>query len=258
MWRSVIVKDVTVLKWWSNLCFETEQLRGFVSWTEWTNVLPKRQKPFPLRMLSTELQGDLLPKRDHKMDRRQSWEISSRLFCSVKSHDPIAATWSIPHNHDAFKTCTRTVDHRIVGVPLSAFKSRGWSRSSRTTRKIAHSGFETDGEDLQVHPIIAGLDRRLEQHWDLRTLRNLFQKAMHRLWFILGDRHCLLHLWEDVKNRREELRRSNNYDVLSISGSVVKKNNSRGAKHGPSERQRMYCKAREMIQKARQPNHGGN
>ena len=29
------------------------------------------------------------------MDRRQSWEISSRLFCSVKSHDQITATLSI-------------------------------------------------------------------------------------------------------------------------------------------------------------------
>ena len=50
----------------------------------------------------------------------------------------------------------------------------------------------------------------------------------------------------------------NNYDILSIPGYVIKKNNSRGAKHGPSERQRMYYKATERLQKARQPKHGGH
>ena len=50
----------------------------------------------------------------------------------------------------------------------------------------------------------------------------------------------------------------NNYDVLSIPGDVIKKNNSRGAKRGPSEQQRRYCKVKGMLQKARQPKHGGN
>ena len=49
-----------------------------------------------------------------------------------------------------------------------------------------------------------------------------------------------------------------NYDALSIPGGyVIKKNPHRGAKHGASERQRMYYTAKEMLQKARQPKHGG-
>ena len=48
-----------------------------------------------------------------------------------------------------------------------------------------------------------------------------------------------------------------NFDALSIPGYVIKKNPRRGAKHGASERQRMYYKAKEMLQKARQPKHGG-
>ena len=39
---------------------------------------------------------------------------------------------------------------------------------------------------------------------------------------------------------------------------LSKKNSTGGAKHGPSERQRMYCEAKEMLQKARQPKHGGH
>ena len=45
----------------------------------------------------------------------------------------------------------------------------------------------------------------------------------------------------------------NIYDFLSIPGFVIKKNNSRGAGHGPCERQRMYCKVKGKLQKARQP-----
>ena len=38
-------------------------------------------------------------------------------------------------------------------------------------------------------------------------------------------------------------------DVTSIPGFVIKKNSSRGAEHGPSERQRMYYQAKQMLKK---------
>ena len=63
-------------------------------------------------------------------------------------------------------------------------------------------------------------------------------------------------LVEDVlksSQRTQEL----DYDVLSIPGYVIKKN-IRGAKHGRSERQRLYCKGKEMLQKGRQLKHGGH
>ena len=50
----------------------------------------------------------------------------------------------------------------------------------------------------------------------------------------------------------------NNYDVTSIPGYVIKKNSSRGAKHGPSERQRMYYQAKQMLKEARQKKHGSH
>ena len=48
----------------------------------------------------------------------------------------------------------------------------------------------------------------------------------------------------------------NNRDVTSIPGYVIKKNSSRGAKHGAIERQKMYYHAKQMLQKARQGKHG--
>ena len=46
------------------------------------------------------------------------------------------------------------------------------------TQRITHSGFELDAEDQHVQQRIEGLDRRLEQHRDLRTMRKFFQTAM--------------------------------------------------------------------------------
>ena len=48
----------------------------------------------------------------------------------------------------------------------------------------------------------------------------------------------------------------NNHEVTSILGCVIKKNSSRGAKHGPFERQRMYYQAKQMLKTAREKKHG--
>ena len=50
----------------------------------------------------------------------------------------------------------------------------------------------------------------------------------------------------------------NNRDVTSIQRYVIKKNSSRGLKHGPSERQKMYHHAKPTLKKARQGKHGGH
>ena len=50
----------------------------------------------------------------------------------------------------------------------------------------------------------------------------------------------------------------NNRDVTSIPGHVIQKNSSHGAKHGPSERQKMHCQAKLMLEKARKGKHGGH
>ena len=43
------------------------------------------------------------------------------------------------------------------------------------------------------------------------------------------------------------------YDSMSIPGYVIKKNQSRGPRHGQSIRQIMYHKARDMLRKAKLP-----
>ena len=105
------------------------------------------------------------------------------------------------------KLCSNTVDHRISGVPLSAVEPQNTTRENEVKRLIEKfenhkhkesfsQDFEPDAEDQQVQQRIAGLDRRLEQHRDLRTMRKFFQTAMSWLQCLLGNRNNLLQLWK--------------------------------------------------------------
>ena len=85
MWRSVFIKNVMVLKSWSNLCFETGQLLGLQSWTESTSMSPKRQKPYALKTSSKELQGDLLRRQSH--NQSLLWHCFPCLFLYVKENE---------------------------------------------------------------------------------------------------------------------------------------------------------------------------
>ena len=77
--------------------------------------------------------------------------------------------------------------------------------------------------------------------------------------YLLGNRENLLQMWkkneifaENNRVRAEQPRRH------SILGNVIKKNGSRGAKHGPSERQRKYHTFKQMLKKARRKKHGNH
>ena len=59
------------------------------------------------------------------------------------------------------------------------------------------------------------------------------------------------------KSKRTKQFDKKNYDAQSIPGYVIRKNLTHGAKHGASQQQRMYYKAKEMLQKVRQPKDGG-
>ena len=144
-------------------------------------------------------------------DARSSWEPS----CDSKSYGEI---------------CNNTVDHRISGV-LSAVEQQNTTRENKfkrliekfenhTRKEIIYSGLETDGEDQQVQRTIGRLDRRHEQHRDLRILRKFFQTAMLWLHCLLGNRRRKLQLVEVTgKSTRSPTEiDQNNRDVTSIPG----------------------------------------
>ena len=58
-------------------------------------------------------------------------------------------------------------------------------------------------------------------------------------------------LAESYNTREDQLR-------FYFCGFVIEKNSSRGPKHGVSERQVMFYRAKEMLKKARQTKHGNH
>ena len=61
---------------------------------------------------------------------------------------------------------------------------------------------------------------------------------------------CLLPTEKNQQMNKER------FDVLSFPGYVITKNPSHGARHGPSMRQTMHFKARDMLRKARSNKNG--
>ena len=67
-----------------------------------------------------------------------------------------------------------------------------------------------------------------------------------------GNWQCVLFMWE-VSNTFAKNQQVGQEELRRLINSRLR----RGAEHGASERQRMYCKAKDMLQKAHQPKHGG-
>ena len=140
-------------------------------------------------------------------EARSSWEASS----DSKSY------WEIWNN---------TVDHRLSGVPLSAVEPLNTIRENRVKRIEKFENNESSIQDLsQTQKInkfnkrIARLDRRLEQHRDLRTLRNSSKQQCpdcNACWEI-GIIYC--SCGRNMKSTRSPTEfDQNNRDVTSIPG----------------------------------------
>ena len=74
-----------------------------------------------------------------------------------------------------------------------------WEVREYSEQRILPSRLHADEGDQRVQREIKGSHRRHEQHWNIRTLRNIFKTAMSWLQFVLGDRHWLLYLWKMIK-----------------------------------------------------------
>ena len=107
--KFVAMKIDTVLKFWSNLCFKTAQPLGFEPGAEltstWQNRCNLRRKSIEPRETCCQSKAPTETRSDavfrfcscswQNMDRHWDTTITwSQVLTSVKSHDPIATTWS--------------------------------------------------------------------------------------------------------------------------------------------------------------------
>ena len=138
-------------------------------------------------------------------------------------------------------------------------RSRSWSRSSRTTN-IKNPSFRTRAR--RRRSTSSAQNRRI--WWPTWTTPRSSNFAK-----ILPNSNVLTAMstgklvksicscGRNMKSLQSPTKfDQNNRDVTSIPGYLIQKNSSRGAKHGPSERQRMCYWAKQMLKKARQQKHG--
>ena len=163
--------------------------------------------------------------------------------------------------------CNNTVDHRISGVLVSAVEPQNTTREIKVKRLIEkfenHKHKESFIQDLsqtqkinkfsrESQDVIADLNNT--EIFELCENSSKQECPVCNAYWEIGIIYC--SCGRNMKSTRSPTEfDKNNRDVTSILGYVIKKNSSRGAKRGPSERQKMCHQAKQMLKKARQGKH---
>ena len=159
------------------------------------------------------------------------------------------------------------VHYRIPGIPHSAVEQQNTNRRDTVKKLIqqfeSHPNKESFLQDLNKTEEINEFSEKSQkliaemnntEIFELCETSSKKQGPDCALYLVIGIVYCTCGRCLKSSEGTKELDK-NNYGVLSIPGHGIKKNTISGAKHGPTERQRMYCKAQEVLQKARQPKH---
>ena len=165
------------------------------------------------------------------------------------------------------ETVSNTVDYSILGVPLSAVEQQDPHRKDKVKKLIEK--FENPNKEsfLQHFKQTKEINEFSKKAQDL--IADMNNTEIFELCETSSKQQCPdfnLHgelgivYWKSgrclrISRSGKEVDKSNN-DVVSIPRCVIKKNDKRGARRGPSERQRIYYKAKEILHKAVQLKYG--
>ena len=145
--------------------------------------------------------------------------------------------------------CNNTVDYRILGVPLSAVEQQNTTRENKVKRLIEkfenHKNKESFIQDMRQTQKINKFSKEsqdlIADMNNTETLELCENSSKQQCpdcnaYWKIGIIYC--SCGRTMKSTRSPTEfGQNNCDVTSIPGYVIKENSSRGAKHGPSERQ---------------------
>ena len=172
------------------------------------------------------------------------------------------------HQHREICDSDYCVDFRIPGTPHSAVEQVETNRKEKVRRLIerfeCHSNrnmllkdFEKSGDINHFSPeskdLIAEMgNNEIFEFYETSTKR---QCPDCSLFLEIGIVNCTCGkcMQPTAMHRRYDKDR---YDPLSIPGYVIKKNQSRGPRHGQSMRHTMYHKAKDMLRRAKHPKNG--
>ena len=166
------------------------------------------------------------------------------------------SSWQPSSDSKSYReTCNNTEDYRISEVPLSIVEQQDTTRENKVEKLIEkfenHKHKESFLQNFsqthkinkfsrESHDLIADLNNT--EIFELCENSSKQQCPDCNAYWEIGVIHCSC-------GRNMKSAQSPNRDVTSIPGYVIKKNSSRGAKHGPSRRQRMYHQAKQMLKK---------
>ena len=167
-------------------------------------------------------------------DARSSWEPSS----DSKSYGEI-------YNN--------TLDHRISGVPQSAVEQQDTTRENKVKKLIEK--FENHKHKKSVLQDLSQTQKINKFNKESKDLIADMNNTENFEFWEIGIIYC--SCGRNMRSSQSPTEfDQNNRDVTSIPRCVIKKNSSRGAEHGPSERQRMYYLSKQMLKNSRQLKHG--
>ena len=181
------------------------------------------------------------------------------------------SSWESQQDAESYgETRSNTADYRILGISISTVKLQDARRQNNVTKLIEM--FEKHQHKEQV---LKDMSQKQEINRFSEESQKLLVDMNHTEIFELCE-NSAKHQCPDCNafseigiiycscgrnlkySRSPTTLQKTNCDFTSIPGFVVKKNSSRGPKHGASERQVMFYKAKQMLKKARQSKHGSH
>ena len=179
------------------------------------------------------------------------------------------SSWDQPSDSQRYgETFSNIVDYRIPGIPLSTVEQQDAKLENKVKKLIEmlekHQHKEQFLEDSGQTQMINRFSEESQElladmnHTEILELDDNSSKQQCpecNIYWDIGIIYC--SCGRNIKSSRSpSIFQHNNYDVTSTPGHGIKENSSRGAKHGPSERQKMYYQAKQMLKKAGQKKHG--
>ena len=146
---------------------------------------------------------------------------------------------------NAWEIGSNTVDYRISGVPLSAVEQQDTHCKDKVKKLIEkfenHPYKESFLQDLKQIKEINGFSKKSQdliadmnntEIFELCETSSEQQCPDCNLYWEAGIVYCTCGRCLRISRSEKEVNKSNN-DVVSIHHYVIKKNNKRGARHGP-------------------------
>ena len=160
------------------------------------------------------------------------------------------SSWESQKDAESYgETRSNTADYRIPGISISTVKLQDARRQNNVTKLF---------EMFETHQHKEQFIKDMNQKQEINKFSEESQQLLVEIFELCENsakHQCLIAKPSPkyLKYKRSPTPFQRTYcDFSSIPVFVIKKNSSRGPKHGQSERQIMFFKAKEMLKKARQ------